>query len=169
MKKLLFAVFTLLTCQVFAQNVQKNGTIYKEHPYIDAVNNATAFFLKGDWDSYAALYADSAKFYDPSSKKPMTLADEKNGWVAIKKYWKNVKVTKEGYPDALEYDKDPFTVQSWWTIDVVNRKTNKHAKVHMVQFDTFNKDGKIATEVSYYDQTPFTNAEKPTMSMKKKK
>ena len=160
MKNLLIAVFTLLACSAFAQTMQKNGMIYKEHPNITAVNNSVDLFLKQDWDGLSKLYADTAKFYDPSSPKAMSLADEKKGWVGIYNDWDQVSVTKQGYPDGLQYDKDPFTVQSWWTVSVVNKKTKKAAKFYMVQFDTFNKDGKIDSEVSYYDQTKLIEATK---------
>jgi hypothetical protein len=44
MKKLLIAVFTLLACNAFAQGPQKNGTIFKDHPYIAIVNNSNDLF-----------------------------------------------------------------------------------------------------------------------------
>jgi hypothetical protein len=160
MKKLIILAFTLIAGSTFAQNMQKNGTIYKEHPYITIVNNSNELFMKQDFDGLAKLYADTAKFYDPSSPKAVSLADEKKGWAGIYNDWEQVKATKQGYPDALQYDKDPFTVQSWWVITAANKKTKKTVKVYMVQFDTFNKDGKIDTEVSYYDQTPFIEASK---------
>jgi hypothetical protein len=160
MKKLLIAVFTLLACNAFAQGPQKNGTIFKDHPYITIVNNSNDLFLKQDWDGMAKLYADTAKFYDPSSTKGISLTDEKKGWADIYNGWEQISVTKQGYPDGLQYDKDPFTVQSWWAITAVNKKTKKTAKVYMVMFDEFNKDGKIARELSYYDQTPFIEASK---------
>jgi len=69
-------------------------------------------------------------------------------------------VVKEGYPDGLQYDKDPFTVQSWWVVTAVNKKTQKSAKFYLVQFDTFNKDGKIDTEVTYYDTSSLIAASK---------
>ena len=165
MKKILIVAFILLSCGVFAQE-QKNGTIYKEHPYITTVNNSMALFLKQDWDGLANLYSDTVKFYDPSTPKPYGLADAKKGWAGIYAGWEQITVTKQGYPDGLQYDKDPFTVQSWWTITSVNKKTKKTAKVYMVQFDEFNKDGKIAREISYYDQTPFIEASKEAASTK---
>jgi len=166
MKKLLIAVFAMITVSVFAQDKQKNGTIYKEHPYITIVNNSNELFLKQDWDGLAKLYADTAKFYDPSSSKAISLADEKKGWSGIYNDWEQISATKQGYPDGLQYDKDPFTVQSWWVITAANKKTKKTVKVYMVQFDEFNKDGKIAREISYYDQTPFIEASKEATTTK---
>jgi hypothetical protein len=166
MKKLLIVAFILLSCSVFAQDMQKNGIIYKEHPYITAVNNTMALFLKQDWDGMTNLYSDTAKFYDPSTPKAYGLTDAKKGWLNVYNGWEEISVTKQGYPDGLQYDKDPFTVQSWWIINAVNKKTKKSAKVYMVQFDEFNKDGKIAREISYYDQTPFIEASKEAASTK---
>jgi len=160
MKKLFILAFTLLAGTSFAQEMQKNGTLYKEHPYITIVNNSMASFLKQDWDGMAKLYSDTVKFYDPSSPKAYGLTDAKKGWLDVYNGWEQITVTKQGYPDGLQYDKDPFTVQSWWSISAVNKKTKKTAKVYMVQFDEFNKDGKIAREFSYYDQTPFIEAGK---------
>jgi hypothetical protein len=160
MKKLLIVVFTLLACGAFAQTVQKNGTIYKEHPYITIINNSNDLFLKQDWDNLGKLYADTAKFYDPSSPKSYGLAEAKKTWLEIFSNWEQIKVTKQGYPDGLEYDKDPFTVQSWWIVTAVNKKTKKPVKFYMVQFDEFNKAGKIGIETAYYDLTPLAEASK---------
>ena len=160
MKKLFILAFTLIAGSAFAQNTQKNGTIYKEHPYITVVNSSMDLFSKQDWDGLSKLYADTVKFYDPSSPKAINLADEKKGWAAIYNDWEQITITKQGYPDGLQYDKDPFTVQSWWAITSVNKKTKKTAKFYMVQFDEFNKDGKIDMELAYYDQTPLIEASK---------
>ncbi len=160
MKTLLIVLFSLLACGADAQTMQKNGTIYKEHPYIDVVNKSVDLFLKNDWDGYAKLYADTAKFYDPSSAKRFNLDTVKKSWAYIKNNWDQLTVTKQGYPDGLQYEKDPFTVQSWWVVTAVNKKTKKTAKFYLVQFDEFNKDGKINLEMSYYDQTPLINAMK---------
>ncbi|MDN3549654.1 nuclear transport factor 2 family protein [Mucilaginibacter aquaedulcis] len=160
MKNLLILALMLMAGTTFAQDVLKNGTIYKEHPYITIVNNSTELFLKQDWDGLSKLYTDTVKFYDPSSPNKISLADQKKGWADIAAKWEQIKVVKVGYPDALEYDHDPFTVQSWWKVTAVNKKTKKTATFHMVQFDEFNKDGKIAVEYAYYDQTPLIEASK---------
>lgn len=88
----------------------------------------------------------------------MTLAQEKKVWADIAANWTNIKVVQVGYPDGLAYDKDPFTVQSWWKVTAVNKKTKKTATFEMVQFDMFNKVGKIGTEITYNDLTPLINA-----------
>ncbi|WP_114940014.1 nuclear transport factor 2 family protein [Mucilaginibacter endophyticus] len=160
MKNLLIVLLVLLAGGTWAQAPKKNGIIYKEHPYITIVNKSNDLFIKQDWAGLAKLYADTAIFYDPTSTKKISFAEEKKAWAAIAKDWGDIKIVKVGYPDGLQYDKDPFTVQSWWTITTVNKKTKKTAKFHLVQFDEFNKAGKIAVEIAYYDQTPLINASK---------
>jgi len=161
MKKLLLPAFMLLFGTAFAQNTVKNGTIYKEHPYIDVVNKEAAAFAKGDTITAASLYADTAKFVDsPNPKRTYTLKEARAGWQDIFAGWTITSIKPVGYPDGLEYANDPFTVQSWWSVTVVNKKTQKTATLEEVIFDTFNKDGKISFELSYYDENSLLEASK---------
>jgi hypothetical protein len=154
MKKLILPALMMLSCVAFAQSAVKNGTIYKEHPYITAVKNLNADFAKGDTLAVAAFYADTAKFIDsPEPKKEYGLKQASSGWHELLSDWTIVTIKQVGYPDGLEYATDPFTVQSWWEITIINKKTQKKAFFEEVVFDTFNKDGKISFEVSYYDAT----------------
>ena len=156
----------LITCtvSVFAQKKVKNGTIYKEHPYIEIVKQLAMLYEKGDTTALAKLYADSAKVYGmtrynvdtskvaqlsvPPSK---SLAEAKGGWQHIFDNWERIKMKPIGAPDGLAYDNSPFTVQSWWLFTLVNKKTKKVAKIEMVLFDLFNKNGKIAIQIEFYD------------------
>ena len=161
MKKLLTIAFMAFTVSSFAQTVVKNGTIYKEHPYITIVNDLTAAFAKGDTTAVIKYYADTAKFYDSSSPKKMTLAQTRADWQRLFANWDQITIKAMGYPDGLEYTSDPFTVQSWWVVTGVNKKTKKTVKFYQVIFDMFNKDGKIAVESSYYDTSGIIEAMKP--------
>jgi hypothetical protein len=160
MKKFILLGFMALSASAFAQTITKNGTIYKDHPYITAVMQANADYAKGDTVGLASFYADTATFYDAPSPKPYKLAAAKTNWHQILTDWEQITMTQVGYPDGLEYAKDPFTVQSWWTISAVNKKTQKKATFQEVIFDTFNKDGKIAMELSYYDMSSLMDAMK---------
>lgn len=152
MKKLLTIGLLALSAATFAQGVVKNGTIYKQHPYITAVVQLNALFMKGDTVAIAKFYADTAKFIDAVDfKKPSNLTQAKANWHAIFTDWEQINIKQIGYPDGLEYASDPFTVQSWWEVTAVNKKTHKKAIFEEVIFDTFNKNGKISSELSYYD------------------
>lgn len=161
MKKLITLGLIAIATSAFSQGIVKNGTIYKEHPYINAIEQLVAMYPKADTAGIASFYADSVRFFDaPEPKHPYRLAEAKKGWSRLFADWEQITVKKVGYPDALEYSTDPFTVQSWWSITAVNRKTKKTAAFEEVVFDTFNKDGKITSEVSYYDTKSLMDAMK---------
>lgn len=153
MKKIIFVVLMVSSVSAFAQNVQKNGTIYKQHPLIDVSKTLLSLYEKGDIDGMTKLYADTATFYAPGSDKPVSLEEQKMHWQRIFSTWAQIKLEIQGYPDGLDYAGDGFTVQSWLGFSTVNKKTQKTAKCNMVLFLTFNKDGKIITNMIYYDPT----------------
>ena len=163
MKKLLLIILICSNVAI-AQKKVKNGVIYKEHPYIEAVKQLAALYEKGDADAMAKFYADSALAYgmtrynvDTSKVAQLSvppgksLAGVKAGWQNIFDNWEQIKMRPIGTPDGLAYDNQPFMVQSWWLLTLVNKKTKKVAKVEMVLFDQFNKDGKIAIQIEFYD------------------
>jgi hypothetical protein len=159
MKKFFFVVLVACSASAFAQSsTQKNGTIYKQHPLIDVSNSLMDLYQKGDVEGMAKLYADTAKFYSPMSDKPSTLAEEKEHWKQIFNDWGDIKLKVQGYPDGLDYTKEGFTVQSWFGFSAVNKKTQKTAKSNMVLFLSFNKAGKITTDIIYYDSSPIIAA-----------
>jgi hypothetical protein len=153
MKKLIFVVLMVCSVSAFAQNVQKNGIIYKQHPLIDVSKTLLSLYEKGDIDGMAKLYADTAMFYTPGSDKPISLAEQKIHWQKIFNTWGQIKLEIQGYPDGLDYADEGFTVQYWLGCSSVNKKTQKTAKCKMVLFLSFNKDGKIITNMIYYDPT----------------
>lgn len=161
MKKLLTIGLLTLSASAFSQGVVKNGTIYKQHPYITAVVQLNALFAKGDTVAVAKFYADTARFIDATNPmKPSNLTQAKATWHDILLNWDIVGIKQIGYPDGLEYDSDPFTVQSWWEVTAVNKKTQKKATFEQVVFDSFNKAGKITSELSYYDTQALMEATK---------
>jgi hypothetical protein len=158
---LIMIALMAISVSAIAQDVVKNGTIYKKHPYITKIIQLNTLFPKGDTIGIAGYYADSVKFYDATEPaKPYNLTRAKAGWREIFADWDQITVTPVGYPDGLEYTSDPFTVQSWWSITAVNKKTQKKASFQEVIFDMFNKDGKIIVELSYYDTKSLMDAMK---------
>ncbi|MGZ3750036.1 MAG: nuclear transport factor 2 family protein [Mucilaginibacter sp.] len=164
MKKLLFVILIVCTVPAFAQKKVKDGIIYKQHPYIEIVKHLAALYEKGDADGLVKLYADSARIYgmtrysvDTSKVAQLSvppsrsLAEARDGWQHIFDNWERIKMQAIGEPSGLEYTHSMFTVQSFWLFTLVNKKTKKVAKVEMVLFARFNKAGKIATQIEFYD------------------
>jgi hypothetical protein len=172
MKKLII-IFLLSSNAALAQKMTKNGVIYKEHPYIEVIKNVAALYEKGDAAGMAKYFADTAHFYGMTRYKPDTaliakhllpkstsIIEAKAGWQQVIDNWDNITMTPVSNPDGLQYADAPFTVQSWWRITLVNKKTKKTAAIEMVLFDLFNTDGKIATQLEYYDPTSLIMAMK---------
>lgn len=172
MKKIVL-ILLLLSNSAFAQKMVKNGTIYKEHPYIDIIKKLAGLYEKGDASAMTAYYADTVHLYGMTRYSPDTglmekhllpkskaLMEAKAGWQQIIDAWENIKMTPLSPPDGLKYDSAPFTVQSWWLLTLTNKKTHKTAATEMVLFDMFNKDGKIAVQLEYYDPTALVMAMK---------
>lgn len=172
MKKIAL-ILLLLSNAALAQRMVKNGTIYKEHPYIDIVKMLAELYEKGDANGMAKYYADTVHIYGMTRYSPDTglmekhllpkskaLMEAKAGWQQVIDNWDNIKMTPLSPPDGLKYDNSPFTVQSWWLLTLTNKKTKKTASTEMVLFDLFNKDHKIAVQLEYYDPTPLIMAMK---------
>ncbi|HWD89862.1 MAG TPA: hypothetical protein VG367_17140 [Mucilaginibacter sp.] len=176
MKKLAF-VLVILSNATFAQKMSQkmaqNGVIYKQHPYIEIIKRLASLYEKGDADGMAKYYADTAHLYGMTRYNPDTSLLEKHlmpkakavmeakvGWQQIIDGWENIKMTPLSPPDGLQYANSQFTVQSWWLLTLTNKKTHKTAATEMVLFDTFNKDGKIAVQLEYYDPTSLMMAMK---------
>ena len=166
MKKLLLVMLVAVSVSAFAQKKVKSGIIYSEHPYIETMHRFATLYEKGDTAAMGRLFADSAKIYGMmryavdtakaaqwSMPPPRTVAEAKAGWQQVFETWGQMKMRPIGDPDGLEYNNSRFTVQSWWLITLINRKTKKVAKIEMVLFDIFNTDGKIAVQVGFYDPT----------------
>lgn len=152
-RRIVFTSFVFLFgIAAFCQKEQKNGTIYIKHPYINAVNKAAKAYLAKDVATNSKIYSDTAKFWISGLEKPIPIKEAFKMWSSDFDYYDDIKLTPVGYPDYLHYiDKDQKYVQSWWKQSGKSKKTGKIITVDFVQFDLFNKDGKIVNEGIYGD------------------
>jgi len=153
MKKIFLSTgLFLFGITAFSQAIKENGTIYINHPYIDVINNSVKYYLAKDDAANMKIYADTAKWWVSGMDKAIKIAEAIKMWDTDFDYFDSIKVTVDGYPDYLHYiDKDAKVVQSWWHWAGKSKKTKEWVKVDYVQFDTFNKDGKIYFEGIYGD------------------
>jgi hypothetical protein len=153
MKKISLAIgLVLIVMAGFAQKEERNGVIYKQHPYIDVVNKAVKAYLSRDIAGGSAFYADTAKFWVSGMKKQMPMSEALKMFDTDFNYYDSIQLKVVGYPDYLHYDdQDAKVVQSWWTWIGKSKKTGEKVSISVVQFDNFNKDGKIEFEMLYGD------------------
>ena len=152
-KVILTGTLLLFATYSFCQGTKTNGTIYINHPNIDAVNKAMDAYMKKDDATNMSIYSDTAKFWiSGSMEKPVGIKDAMKMWDSDFDYYDSIKVKAFGYPDYLEYAKDDArVVQSWWKWSGKSKKTGDMVTIDLVQFDDFNKDGKIVFETLYGD------------------
>ena len=142
----------LRTAPGFSQASKENGTIYITHPFIDAVNKSVKAYLDKDIATNSNIFADTATFWVSGMEKPIPIAAAFKDWASDFDFYTDIKVSTVGYPDYLHYiDKDQKYVQSWWLWTGTSKKTGAVVKIDFVQFDNFNKDGKIVFEYIYGD------------------
>ena len=138
----------------FSQSIKKNGTIYINHPNIKTVEKAMAAYLKKDDAANRKIYADTAKYWYSAlgNEKPISIKDAIKLWDSDFDYYDSIKLKPVGYPDYLEYIKDNSKIaQSWWEWSGISKKTGEKLIINFVQFDWFNKAGKISFEAIYGD------------------
>lgn len=152
MRKIILSIsFILMGIACFSQE-EKNGTIYIKHPYINAVNKSAKAYMDKDIAANSAIFADTARFWSSGMAKPMPIAEAFKMWKSDFDNYDSITLKTFGYPDYLAYtDQDAKVVQSWWTWIGKSKKTGEFVKIPFVQFDDFNKDGKIGFESIYGD------------------
>jgi hypothetical protein len=156
----------LIACLLFIgfagfSQEERNGDIYIKHPYIDVVNKSVKAYLDRDVATNTKLFSDTARFWASGMPKPIPIAEAFKMWSADFNYFDSIRVKVVGYPDYLHYkDQDFKTVVSWWTWFGKSKKSGETIRVDFVQFDNFNKDGKIGFESIYGDFSKVMNEEK---------
>jgi hypothetical protein len=164
--KIFLILLLLVSGSALAQKTVQSGMIYKTHPDVEVIRKLAALYQKGDAEGMAKFYDSNVQFtgmsrYMPGTKaRSKNLAEAKAGWYDIINNWQDLKMTETQAPIGLQFKDEPFTVQSWWLITMVNKKTKKKAGVDMVLFDKFNKEGKIISQLQYYDPSSLIAATK---------
>jgi len=151
-KIILTSSLFLFAITAFSQKEEKNGIIYIKHPYIDVVNNSAKAYLAKDDATNRKIFSDTATFWASGMTKRIKIEEAFKMWATDFDYYTDVQQTTVGYPDYLHYkDMDQKYVQSWWKWSGKSKKTGEIITINFVQFDLFNKDGKIVDESLYGD------------------
>ena len=153
MKKIfLTTLLFLFGMAAFTQGEKKNGIIYINHHYIDVVKKSMKAYAANDEATNRMIFSDTGRYIVSGMKKAVKIEEAFKMWNADFNFYDSIKVTQVGYPDYLHYvDQDAKTVQSWWLWSGKSKKTGERLKIDFVQFDNFNKAGKITEESIYGD------------------
>jgi len=131
----------------------ENGTIYKDHAYINTVRTMISALEMGDLDLTYEQFADNAKFNDINAPRgeSHSKSAERTQVENVMAAFEIVSMDEYGYPDYLAYNGDGSTVLSWWNFRFKNKATGKEVVIFMHLSHNFNKAGKISSQMAYYN------------------
>ncbi len=155
-------MFTIIT---YSQK-EKNGTIYKEHPAITAVESMLqAFFVEGDSTKAGSYLAVDFRSFNGNSTNPEAKGRDRSNFLrGVAWFKKNVSyVSLErstgAYPDALEYkdaeDDDGLWVQTWDHFKGVHNETGVKLDMPIHYLFALDKDNKIKRMFTYDNDLPW--------------
>jgi hypothetical protein len=130
-----------------------NGILYKNHPYIVKVRKLVANFSLANLDGMFVDFAPNARFNDLNYAYGVSKNIEERK-KDLTPFLENIEIEgidEIGYPDMLDHDGPSSVVDSWWSMRLRNKKTNKKFKISLVLSHTFNDQGQIEQEHNYYN------------------
>lgn len=165
MKKIILLLFVILISSVSFSQAKKNGTVYNEHPAIDAVESMIAAFVAGDTDKVATYLTDDFKAWNGVSTNKDAKGATKENFVNRAKFWKNnvsyfsVERSNGAYPDAIEYkdqdNEDVVWVQTWVDIKGVHNESGVKMDMPAHRLYVVDKNNKIKTMIYYENESVF--------------
>ena len=162
MRKIL--VFSLIAFTIVSYSQKKkNGTVYIDHPAIDAVEGMIKAYADGDAEKVGSFLAEDYKYWNGTNSNKEAKAGTKEGAMKNVKWWNenvdylSIERSKDAYPDAIEYkedgQKDVVWVQTWNHIKGVHNETGVKIDMPVHRLYTVNKDNKIEMIIDYSDRT----------------
>jgi ketosteroid isomerase-like protein len=130
-----------------------NGILYKNHPNIVKVRKLVANLSLGNVEGIFADFAPNARIFDINYAYGVSTSVEGNK-KEITTMLQDIEIEgidEVGYPDMLDHEGPSSVVDSWWTMRLRNKKTNKKFKISLVLSHTFNDQGQIEQEHNYYN------------------
>lgn len=162
MKKSILMVVLMISCITYAQK-KSNGTIYAEHPAINAVEDMVRAFVKGDTDKVASYLTEDFKSYNGTSIDKGSTGEDKASFLKGMKFWKDnidylsIERSAGAYPDALEYkdanNKDVVWVQTWEDLKGVHNKSGVKIDMPFHRLFIVDKNNKIKTIINYMNSS----------------
>ena len=152
-KRMNFTMNTaMLTKNAESEQTLTNGILYRSHPYIAKVRKLVANLSLGNVDAIYADFTPNARFFDINYAYGVSTSVEENK-KEINAMLQDIEIEgidEVGYPDMLDIEGPSSVVDSWWSMRLRNKKTNKKFKIALVLSHTFNDQGQIERENNYY-------------------
>ena len=153
-KRMNFTMNTaMLVKNAESEQTLTNGILYKNHPNIVKVRKLVANFSLANMDGMFTDFAPNARFNDLNYAYGVSknIEERKKDLTPFFENIEIIGIDEIGYPDMLDHEGPSSVVDSWWSMRLRNKKTNKKFKIALVFSHTFNDQGQIQTESAYYN------------------
>ncbi|PVW16502.1 nuclear transport factor 2-like protein [Marixanthomonas spongiae] len=157
MKTTIISAMMLIAFICTAQ--KKNGTVYIEHPAIDAVNQFVAASVAGDRSKMASYLTNDFKAYNGTTDRLSDKGRDKEAFLDNQMIYHDrldyyaIEPFPGSYPDAIEYKKDnpndEVWVQRWDMLKGVDKETGVKIDAASHRLYTLTKDQKIKRLIFY--------------------
>jgi len=161
MKTKLIIAMLLISSIMYSQK-SKNGTVYNEHPAIDAVESMMQAFYAGDADKVATYLADDFKSYQGTNTNKDAKGRDKEWFLGaskwVKENWSYIsnKRSSGAYPDAIEYKGDDgLWVQTWDQFKALDNASGVTLDMPIHRLYKMTSDNKIQTMIIYDNDLPW--------------
>jgi len=153
-------MFTVIT---YSQK-EKNGTIYKEHPAINAVESMMqALFVEGDSAKAGSYLTADFRSFSGTSTNPDAKGRSRSWFLGGAAWFKknvayvSLERSPGAYPDALEYkdDDDGLWVQTWDQFKGVHKETGVKLDMPIHRLFVLDKNNKIKRMFTYDNDGPW--------------
>ncbi|WP_345276510.1 nuclear transport factor 2 family protein [Litoribaculum gwangyangense] len=155
-------ILMMISSVIMYSQTKKNGTVYNEHPAINAVESMMQAYFSGDTDKVASYLADDFKSYQGTSLNKDDKGNDKEWFLRSVKWvnenWSYVtfKRTPGAYPDAIEYKGDSgLWVQTWDHLKAIDNKTGVKLDMPIHRLYQMASDNKIKTMITYDNDLPW--------------
>lgn len=131
----------------------KNGTIYKDHPYIGKVRQIWYNLAQGNLDKVWKDFTPNARINDANSinQNAKSLKEHQAYVGEVFSQFEFVSIDEVGYPDYIDYEGNGGVVLAWYNMTLKSKKTNKNIVLKFHSQHNFNEEGMIVLETLYYN------------------
>ena len=131
----------------------KNGTIYKDHPYIGKVRQIWYNLAQGNLDKVWKDFTLNARINDANSidQEAKSLKEHQAYVGEVFSQFEFVSIDEVGYPDYIDYEGNGGVVLAWYNMTLKSKKTNKNIVLKFHSQHDFNEEGMIVLETLYYN------------------
>jgi len=131
----------------------KNGTIYKDHPYISKVRQIWYNLAMGNLDKVWKDFIPNAIIYDSNliDKDYNNLKEHQEYVDDVFSKFDFISIDEVGYPDYIDYEGNGGGVLAWYHMNIKSKKTKKNIVLKFHSQHNFNEEGMITSETLYYN------------------